>query len=160
MSVNEKMTAIADAIREKTGGTSPLNLDQMAEAIAGIQTGGGGSSEGLSVLVDETVTLATDLLATNNSATLFQSEKIAGQKWYCVIIKKINPTLAADTYEGVALYRLNGFNANMIRWSKTGYSSAHYNTYLQITDAGEVKLVCQGDTLPWLVGEYQLTIVG
>ena len=42
MSVNSKMTAIADAIRGKTGGTNPLTLDQMATAIAEIQTGGGG----------------------------------------------------------------------------------------------------------------------
>ena len=41
MSVNTKMTAIADAIRGKTGGASPLTLDQMAEAIASIQAGGG-----------------------------------------------------------------------------------------------------------------------
>lgn len=41
MSVNEKMTAIADAIRAKTGGTAALTLDQMAEEIAGIQGGGG-----------------------------------------------------------------------------------------------------------------------
>ena len=39
MSVNEKMTAIADAIRAKTGGTDPLSLDQMAIDIASI-TGG------------------------------------------------------------------------------------------------------------------------
>ena len=34
MSVNEKMTAIADAIRGKTGKTEPLTLDQMAAEIA------------------------------------------------------------------------------------------------------------------------------
>lgn len=45
MSVNEKMTAIADAIRGKTGKTEALTLDQMAAEIAGIQTGGGGSIE-------------------------------------------------------------------------------------------------------------------
>ena len=33
MSVNEKMTAIADAIRAKTGGTDALTLDGMAEAV-------------------------------------------------------------------------------------------------------------------------------
>ena len=42
MSVNEKMKAIADAIRGKTGGTEGLTLDQMATEIAGIETGGGG----------------------------------------------------------------------------------------------------------------------
>lgn len=40
MSVNSKMTAIADAIRAKTGGTSTLTLDQMATEIAGISGGG------------------------------------------------------------------------------------------------------------------------
>ena len=42
MSVNEKMTAIANAIRQKTGGSAQLNLDEMAIAISGI-TGGGGA---------------------------------------------------------------------------------------------------------------------
>lgn len=41
MSVNSKMTAIADAIRGKTGKTDSLTLDQMATEIAGIETGGG-----------------------------------------------------------------------------------------------------------------------
>lgn len=39
MSVNTKMTAIADAIRAKTGGTAALSLDAMAEAIAGLEIG-------------------------------------------------------------------------------------------------------------------------
>lgn len=38
LSVNEKMTAIANAIRNKTGETSPLNLDGMVEAINGISS--------------------------------------------------------------------------------------------------------------------------
>lgn len=37
--INDKMTAIADAIRAKTGGTELLGLDAMAQAIAGL--GGG-----------------------------------------------------------------------------------------------------------------------
>lgn len=40
MSVNTKMTAIADAIRAKTGGTAALSLDAMAEAIAALEIGG------------------------------------------------------------------------------------------------------------------------
>lgn len=40
MSINEKMTAIADAIREKTGDSEKLTLDGMATAISGISTGG------------------------------------------------------------------------------------------------------------------------
>lgn len=37
--IYEKMTAVADAIREKTGGTQPLTLDEMAVEITGISTG-------------------------------------------------------------------------------------------------------------------------
>ena len=43
MSINDKMTAIANAIRTKTGGTDALTLDGMASAIAGIELGGGGT---------------------------------------------------------------------------------------------------------------------
>lgn len=39
--INDKMTAIADAIRVHTGGTEPLGLDAMAAAIAGLEMGGG-----------------------------------------------------------------------------------------------------------------------
>ena len=42
MALTNKLTAIADAIREKTGTTEPLTLDAMATAISGITTGGGG----------------------------------------------------------------------------------------------------------------------
>jgi len=48
MSVNEKMTAIADAIRERTGETEPLTLDDMAENIPNVYKSGyeQGFSEG------------------------------------------------------------------------------------------------------------------
>ena len=44
MALTDKLTAIANAIREKTGGTELLTLDQMPTEIAGIETGGGGAS--------------------------------------------------------------------------------------------------------------------
>lgn len=47
MSVFDKMTAIADAIRGKTGGTAALTLDQMATAIAGLEAGEGVSLPGV-----------------------------------------------------------------------------------------------------------------
>lgn len=42
MALTNKLTAIADAIREKTGTTEPMTLDSMATAISGITGGGGG----------------------------------------------------------------------------------------------------------------------
>lgn len=41
MSVNSKLTAIAEAIRLKTGKADPLTLEQMATEIEGIEAGGG-----------------------------------------------------------------------------------------------------------------------
>lgn len=42
MALTDKLTAIGDAIRAKTGETALLKLDDMPTAIAGIQTGGSG----------------------------------------------------------------------------------------------------------------------
>ena len=41
MALTDKLTAIADAIRSKTGSTEELTLDAMVAAIAGIEAGGG-----------------------------------------------------------------------------------------------------------------------
>ena len=41
MALTDKLTAIADAIRGKTGGADALTLDAMAAAIAALETGGG-----------------------------------------------------------------------------------------------------------------------
>lgn len=53
----EKLTAIGDAVREKTETTDALTLDAMAEAIAALETGGG------SQIYTETFTFAIDDLA-------------------------------------------------------------------------------------------------
>lgn len=45
MSVNEKMTAIADAIRAATGGTAALTLDGMAAAIPAVRAAGKAQAE-------------------------------------------------------------------------------------------------------------------
>lgn len=52
----EKLVAVADAVREKTGGTESLTLDEMPGTIVGIETGGGD----LSGLVGGTITEFND----------------------------------------------------------------------------------------------------
>ena len=42
MALTDKLTAIANAIREKTGNTGSLTLEQMVTEITGIEVGGGG----------------------------------------------------------------------------------------------------------------------
>lgn len=46
MALTEKLSAIGDAIREKTGKEDKLSLDQMPVEIASIVSGGGGSGGG------------------------------------------------------------------------------------------------------------------
>ena len=55
MALTDKLTNIADAIRGKTGGTEAMTLDQMAEAIAGIQSGGGSGAKVLTFTPAETI---------------------------------------------------------------------------------------------------------
>lgn len=56
MALTDKLTAIADAIRGKTGKADGLTLDQMPTEIANIQTGGGSPR-----VIDHVVNLAVDV---------------------------------------------------------------------------------------------------
>lgn len=64
MALIDKLTAIADAIRGKTGGTALLTLDDMAAAIAGIPSGGG-SASGLAYDMGEFVPEADTIAGEN-----------------------------------------------------------------------------------------------
>lgn len=71
MSVQEKMTAIADAIRAKTGKSEALTLERMAAEIAGIQTGGDSSGVASGIYMAK-ITPASDtgeLTVTHNLGT-------------------------------------------------------------------------------------------
>ena len=71
MAITDKLSAIADAIRGKTGGTDKLTLDGMAQAIADIETGGG-SGGGASGIYMAKITPAEDvggLTITHNLGT-------------------------------------------------------------------------------------------
>ena len=59
MALTDKLTDIADAIRDKTGGTSKLTLEEMVTAIEGIQAGGGGLPSGISALATGTWSIQT-----------------------------------------------------------------------------------------------------
>ena len=59
MALINKLTAIADAIRSKTGGTEPLTLDGMVTAIDGISAGGGDEASVLDSLIDGSITEIT-----------------------------------------------------------------------------------------------------
>lgn len=66
------LTGIADAIREKTGGTDPVAVSDMAAQIEGIQAGGGGDDV-LDALIDRSITEISSSSATSIGTYAFQS---------------------------------------------------------------------------------------
>ena len=54
MALTDKLTAIANAIRVKTGGTEPMTLDDMATEIANISVGSGSSVNNKTYIVKDT----------------------------------------------------------------------------------------------------------
>ena len=66
MSVYEKMTALANAIREKTGGTDLLTLDGMAEAVNGLEIGGGAKIATGTFIPSEDLGSSCDITITHN----------------------------------------------------------------------------------------------
>ena len=67
----ETLTGIADAIREKTGGTDPVAVSDMAAQIEGIQAGGGGDDV-LDALIDRSITEISSSSATSIGDSAFQ----------------------------------------------------------------------------------------
>ena len=61
MALTDKLTAIANAIRSKTGGSDLLTLDEMPQEIQSIQTGGGGDADTALAdsIIDSTATTYT-----------------------------------------------------------------------------------------------------
>ena len=159
MALINKLTAIADAIRGKTGGTDPLTLDQMATEIAGIEAGGGGSME------------SGELVTTSANFYRF-TIPVSSRKTHVAIYPKLYGTMIADpTAGGYVARRLcillgvdgEGMTEISIR---TGYSSdtgmaagdcyhyaANENAEGKITfddSAIAVTIACS----PWAEGEY------
>ena len=64
MALIEKLTAIANAIRSKTGKSATLTLDEMPTEIASIETGSGGGTEDLNDVLAEQETLIAELKST------------------------------------------------------------------------------------------------
>jgi hypothetical protein len=65
MALTDKLSAIGDAIRAKTGGTEKLTLDEMPTAISGIEGGGGNSEEEVAALLGNTMTELNNSIVTS-----------------------------------------------------------------------------------------------
>lgn len=88
MALTDKLKAIADAIRGKTGGTESLTLDQMVTEIAGIQSGGGNAAELIfetAFTVDESLIDADKTTVATIQTGLTQEVFEPGYLYYAVI---------------------------------------------------------------------------
>lgn len=94
MALIDKLTAIADAIRGKTGKTDEMTLDQMATEIAGITGGGGGGAE----LVFETEFSIAEVPASKTTvATITTGLHIEVNGRYVIVFECIRETSATGT---------------------------------------------------------------
>lgn len=137
MSVNEKMTAIADAIRAKTGGTELLGLDAMAQAIAALETGGG-LPEGISALAYGSFMYALDkefnsayvthnlgvtpnfyMILTNDAKSLASNYIVWALGMYG---KSTNSRNISYTYRTSSGYYSNNFNGSISAPGSNGWA--------------------------------------
>lgn len=123
MSVKVKMTAIADAIRSKTGGTTKLTLDQMAIEIEGIETGielptlsnEGSASDLLSgkQLIDQEGNVVTGTIPTKGATTYTPktSDQTIDSGTYLTgtqTIKGDSNLVAGNIKSGVSIFGVTG----------------------------------------------------
>lgn len=129
MALTDKLTAIADAIREKTGSTEKLALDGMATAIAGISTGG--SVSGITVdtvVVTESLSHGDEVYA-YFSSLLEPSVDVEPLLIKAFIIKDVAVAkLTNNAVLGFVAYHLNSKSPttlnSLLRWRAGGYSTA------------------------------------
>lgn len=99
MALTDKLSAIADAIRAKTGKTDSMTLAQMPTEIASITTGGGGSS------ADERVKYVTFVYEENGETKEYSYPVIKGDTCHDpAALGLINPTKASTAQYNYTLY--------------------------------------------------------
>lgn len=136
MGLIEKLTAVADAIRSKTGGTEELTLEQMAAAIASIETGGGGG---------ETVTMATSCTNAKACYDLLTSLKDANANVHVWVLNGDASTSGVDNQ--AKLLVINDFAPNAFYWVR--FRNGVYNANLGNTTAFDLAMSAGDSFVYW-----------
>ena len=139
MALTDKLTAIANAIRAKTGKSDSLTLDQMPTEIEGITGGGGGSS------ADERVKYVTFVYEENGETKEYSYPVISGDTCHDPAeLKIINPKKASEVDK----------TYSHIGWSSTSGGQADANILENITADktvyGVFKVEARKYTITWL----------
>lgn len=113
MALTSKLTAIADAIRSKTGGTKAMTLDEMVTAINSISGGGGDMPAGISKIAFGEYAVASDFTTTRQTVTHGLG---------------VVPDLVFFYYDGGNIATTYSMLWSL-RSTKLGYRSSAYNVY-------------------------------
>lgn len=131
MALTEKLTAIADAIRGKTGKAEEMTLEQMAAEIAGI-TAGGGSSEAFEFRNDihslhiKTVTTGANTVTNSSNMIPYFQGMIDGDLQSVFIVD--NPPYGIVNNQLLGWYGVNYSANHCLRFRDGAYSWFPYNS--------------------------------
>lgn len=110
MALTNKLAAIGDAIREKTGKSGKLTLEQMVTEIQGISGGGGGLPSGFSAIARGTHTISS---AVSGGQTFTLNHNLGVVPDFLIFY---SPSNIATTYSMLSVMRCTQFG-----WRSTSY---------------------------------------
>ena len=131
MALTDKLTAIADAIRDKTGKTDGMTLDQMATEIAGIETGGG-IPETCTIKIQADTTVFVGYTRLNDDGTIQTTAASSGLTDITEISNVVKSAGFVVYFNSTALY----CNVSDGIAALSNYASRFY--VLDITGCGDV----------------------
>ena len=172
MALTDKLTAIADAIRGKTGGTEALTLDQMPTEIAGIETGGGCPEKFYETdfVMDASVTangaictistgLSNRMVADDNELVMCvitcEPTVTPAATWVKKLIQFINPNQGTTQTNPFGYY---------VQGNASGYSRRSFNSavgaylYGVTVDLSSLTIYARFNVCPPAVGNYHLEL--
>lgn len=136
--VDEKMTAIAGAIRDKTGGTEPLTLDDMAIGVDEVYNKGGeegynsGIAEGKKAQYDE----FWDTYQVNGTRTTYSG--MFGWGWNDAIF---NPKYCIKPTNGSSMFAFSDITKKITAEMFDGSLNTNYYRMFQQSDITEVEVL-------------------
>lgn len=143
MALTDKLTAIADAIRGKTGKSEGLTLEQMATEIAGIQAGGAPLEDALAGLwpsgeiVLDRIPVNVPLFTNNQTVTKIRATECAFKATManCTALEEAE----IDSCSGIGSYFFQDCKAlKKVKWNQGGTVSGQFRncSALETVDCG------------------------
>ena len=130
MALTDKLTAIGDAIRTKTGGTDLLTLDQMATEIANISGGGGGDLS----IEDLSLDIKDYSLGSSSGAQTAIVNNISIKKGFIFGLLTINGYVSTIANSRSADYR--GYCMTSLFYFKSDGTLQHYTFDTNVSRSG------------------------